>query len=157
VQQPVDSGEEFPPPRVLVVDDVPELRRSIGRSLTRSGYDVAFAADGRQALDTLAAEGGVDAVTTDVDMPVMSGPELAGEVLHHHPGVPVLFVSSSPVPARFLDHPLVDRLCKPPAAGALRARVGRLLRAAAAHSTAGRRPRPNANPTPAAATRTGPS
>lgn len=132
MQQPVDSGgEESPPRRVLVVDDEPELRCSIGRSLTRSGYEVAFAADGRQALDALTAEGGVDAVTTDVDMPVMSGPELA-EVLHHHPGVPVLFVSSSPVPVRFLDHPLVDRLRKPPSPGALRARVGRLLRAAAA-------------------------
>jgi len=133
VQRLVDSISPQLPFRVLVVDDEPELRQTIGRGLTRSGYQVALAANGREALAELAAEADVDAVITDIDMPVMAGPELAGEVLDHHPGVPVLFVSSSPVPNHLLDHPLVDRLPKPPSMGALRNRVGSLLRAAAAY------------------------
>ncbi len=134
MQRLVDSTSPQPPSRVLVVDDEPELRQTIGRGLTRSGYHVAFAANGREALAELAADPDLDAVITDIDMPVMAGPELAGEVLDHHPGVPVLFVSSSPLPDHLLDHPLVDRLPKPPSMGALRNRVGNLFRAAAAHT-----------------------
>ncbi len=133
MQRSADSVDTHPtPPRVLVVDDESELRQTIGRGLTRSGYDVAFAANGLEALGELEAEADVDAVVTDVNMPVMSGPELAGEVLDRHPGVPVLFVSASPVPDHLLDHPLVDRIRKPPSMGAVRSRVSRLLAAAAA-------------------------
>ena len=129
---PAGNDEKKSPSRVLVVDDEPEVRQTIGRGLTRSGYDVMFAANGAQALDRLAAEPGVDAVITDIDMPVMSGPELAGEVLDHHPGTPVLFVSSSRLPDHLLDHPLIDRLTKPLSMRALCSRVATLLRAAAA-------------------------
>jgi len=134
VQRLVDSTSPLRSSRVLVVDDEPELRQTIGRGLTRSGYHVAYAANGREALGELAADPDVDAVVTDIDMPVMAGPELAGEVLDHHPGVPVLFVSSSPVPNHLLDHPLIDRLSKPPSMGALRNRIGSLLRTAASYT-----------------------
>ena len=135
VQQSPDTVDGSPS-RVLVVDDDPELRETIGRGLTRSGYDVTFAANGVQALDQLTVESGVDAVITDIDMPVMRGPELADEVLDHHPGVPVLFVSSSRVPHHLLDHPLIDRLTKPVSMRDLRSRVATLLRAAAAYRLA---------------------
>jgi len=134
VQRLVDATSPPRPSRVLVVDDEPELRQTIGRGLTRSGYEVTVAANGREALAELTTDPDVDAVITDIDMPIMAGPELAGEVLDHHPGVPVLFVSSSPLPDHLLDHPLVDHLPKPPSMGGLRSRLGNLLRVAAAHT-----------------------
>ena len=81
--------------RVLVVDDaltVRELQRSI---LERGGYDVLTASDGLEAMSTL-AEGPVDLVLTDVEMPRMDGFALT-EAIRAHPGlgnVPVLILTS---------------------------------------------------------------
>ena len=58
--------------RVLVVDDNPINRRVAGRALERLGIHVAFAADGAEALLTLATLG-FEAVLLDCVMPVMDG------------------------------------------------------------------------------------
>ena len=60
-------------PTLLVVEDsfmVRELQRSI---LEAAGYRVETAKNGVEALDYLAAHGGIDLVVTDVDMPEMDG------------------------------------------------------------------------------------
>jgi two-component system chemotaxis sensor kinase CheA len=70
---------------ILVVDDmviIRELQKSI---LTRAGYHVLTAADGRAALETLASER-VSVVLTDVEMPGMSGFELV-ESIRSTPGI----------------------------------------------------------------------
>jgi CheY-like chemotaxis protein len=60
---------------VLVVDDHPETRELMRRSLTDAGMQVAVAGGGREALElALAAEH--DLVVTDLLMPEMSGFEL---------------------------------------------------------------------------------
>jgi two-component system chemotaxis sensor kinase CheA len=66
--------------KVLVVDDqftVRELQRSI---LEAAGYRVATARDGRDAIASLAAEGDVGLIVTDLDMPEMDGIELLRHV-----------------------------------------------------------------------------
>ena len=81
--------------RILVVDDaltVRELQRSI---LERGGYEVQTAADGVEAMSVL-AEGDVDLVLTDVEMPRMDGFALT-EAIRAHPvrgNVPVLILTS---------------------------------------------------------------
>ncbi len=60
--------------RLLVVDDDEELGRTLGRMLTRAGYDVTLAASGTAALELMKAGGGYALVLTDVRMPDMSGP-----------------------------------------------------------------------------------
>jgi signal transduction histidine kinase/integral membrane sensor domain MASE1 len=78
---------------VLVVDDEPLLLQTAARLLTRLGYDVVTASDGREALDRL-AEGGVDALVTDVVMPGgMDGYQLADRAAEAHPGLGVLLTS----------------------------------------------------------------
>ena len=42
--------------RVLVVDDEPGLRQSLGLLLTDAGFEVAAESDGRRALEGLAVD-----------------------------------------------------------------------------------------------------
>jgi two-component system response regulator HydG len=60
---------------LLVADDDPAVRESLERALTREGYEVVVAPDGRAALDRL-QEGGIDLVLSDLKMPGMTGLEL---------------------------------------------------------------------------------
>jgi len=63
------------PARLLVADDDPGLRESLERTLTRAGYRVVLASDGRAALERLQA-GGLDLVLTDLKMPGLTGREV---------------------------------------------------------------------------------
>ncbi|HXM39549.1 MAG TPA: sigma-54 dependent transcriptional regulator [Gemmatimonadales bacterium] len=58
--------------RVLVVDDEPGLRQSLGLLLSDAGYAVSAEQDGRKALDRALAEP-FDLVLCDVRMPEMDG------------------------------------------------------------------------------------
>jgi two-component system response regulator HydG len=63
------------PATLLVADDDPGLRESLQRTLTRAGYRIVLASDGRGALEQLQG-GGVDLVLTDLKMPGLTGIEL---------------------------------------------------------------------------------
>jgi two-component system response regulator AtoC len=60
--------------RVLIVDDEPGLRQSLGLLLGDAGYEVAAESDGRRALERATAEP-FDLVLCDVRMPKLSGLE----------------------------------------------------------------------------------
>lgn len=60
---------------ILIVDDDAEFRETLRTRLSRSAYDVAEAADGRQALSAAAARS-FDVAVFDVQMPGMDGVEL---------------------------------------------------------------------------------
>ncbi len=83
--------------RLLVVDDSSTMRRIIRNNLKAAGYDdVVEAENGELALARLAAEGRVDVVITDWNMPVMNGLELVNAMrraeAHRH--TPVLMVTT---------------------------------------------------------------
>lgn len=99
--------------RVLVVDGDRGMRLAVGRALTRLGYDVHLADTAGAVLHLLASEAEVAAVVTDLDLPGMSGADLAWEIRHRHPEVAVLFLTAQPVPAVALADPLVAALPKP--------------------------------------------
>jgi CheY-like chemotaxis protein len=58
---------------VLVVDDDKDTRLVVDRSLTRTGYRVAVAANAREALDSLQAGRRPCVMLLDLDMPIMDG------------------------------------------------------------------------------------
>src|SRR5213592_2405655 len=58
--------------KVLVVDDEPGLRQSLGLLLTDAGYEVAAESDGKRALDRALAEP-FDLILCDVHMPELGG------------------------------------------------------------------------------------
>ncbi|MFC4070357.1 hybrid sensor histidine kinase/response regulator [Actinoplanes subglobosus] len=79
---------------VLVADDEDGVREAARRILTKAGYTVLTASDGRQALDIARHHSHrIDAVLSDVVMPHMNGPELAAVLRVEFPAVPVLYMS----------------------------------------------------------------
>jgi len=60
--------------RILVVDDDPQIRRTMRASLTGRGYEVEDARTGEEALDKLRSET-YDLVLLDMNMPGMGGLE----------------------------------------------------------------------------------
>src|SRR5581483_10345027 len=83
------------PPRVLLVDDDPELRRAIARTLERSGFTVVTAEDGQRAASLLTEER-FDVVLTDVAMPKMGGIELLRVARERDLEMPVLLMTGAP-------------------------------------------------------------
>jgi PAS domain S-box-containing protein len=79
---------------VLLVEDDPEVRALFATFLTHAGYHVLEAADGREALEVFERwAAAVDVVVTDVVMPNVSGPALAGALRTRRPDVKLLYVS----------------------------------------------------------------
>ena len=71
-------------PAVLLVDDDPGIRKSVGRYLKLSGYDVDVATSGRDAA-TMLRERRYDAIVSDLRMPELSGEELFELLTHEFP------------------------------------------------------------------------
>ena len=79
---------------VLLVEDEEGVRALVRRILSRQGYVVIEAADGRHALNVAAAhEGRIDLVVTDAVMPEMGGLELIRAMRALSPDVKVLLMS----------------------------------------------------------------
>lgn len=84
-------------PNFLVVDDSVTMRRIVTNSLKALGYTQYIeAADGKEALEKLNANAGVNFVITDWNMPVLSGLELT-KAIRSHPeksNLPILMVTT---------------------------------------------------------------
>ena len=81
------------PATLLVADDDPGLRESLERTLTREGYHVVLASDGRAALERVQA-GGVDLIVTDLKMPGLTGLELLRAAKAIMPDVDVILLTA---------------------------------------------------------------
>ena len=79
--------------RILVVDDEPAVRTALERALLLERYDVTLAADGREALDVLAAIQ-PDAIVLDVAMPGVDGLEVCRRLRATGDHTPVLMLTA---------------------------------------------------------------
>jgi two-component system, OmpR family, phosphate regulon sensor histidine kinase PhoR len=77
---------------ILLVDDEKQFRDSSQRLLTRKGYEVVTAEDGRRALEFM-TQHPVDLVLLDLKMPVMGGEEFLQAMCPLYPDVPVVVIT----------------------------------------------------------------
>jgi CheY-like chemotaxis protein len=81
---------------VLVADDERSVLMLLQEFLEKEGYDVLAANDGNEALSiSRAFQKRIDLLITDLDMPGMSGLELARQVSYERPELRMLFTSGS--------------------------------------------------------------
>jgi CheY-like chemotaxis protein len=78
--------------QILVVDDDPRARESLGTLLMCAGYDVAMAENGASALLHLSRVL-PDLIITDLNMPQMSGMELMSLVRARYPSMSIVAMS----------------------------------------------------------------
>jgi PAS domain S-box-containing protein len=91
---PASSDRPVGNETVLVVEDEPVVRETIRRVLTRHGYLVREALNGRDALSVLdASNDAVDLIMTDVMMPELNGHQLVAALAERGAGIPVLVMS----------------------------------------------------------------
>lgn len=79
-------------PRILVVDDEPQLTRVLLTGLKARGYDVRAAADGQAGFETF-SDWHPDLVITDLAMPIVNGLELCRR-LRAVSQVPIIVLSA---------------------------------------------------------------
>ena len=117
-------------PRVLVVDDDRAVRESLRRSLEFNGYAVTLAADGAEALASIAGRP-PDALVIDVMMPRLDGIETTRALRTAGNDLPILVLTArDSVGDRVegLDAGADDYLTKPFALDELLARLRAMLR-----------------------------
>ena len=89
---PVEKSDNFE--TVLVVEDEEIVRDLVCAVLEEQGYNVLCAGDGLEALDLAENfDGTIHLLVTDVIMPYINGPELAGKLSALRPDMKVLYVS----------------------------------------------------------------
>lgn len=91
------EGEDAAPrgyETILIAEDDPFVRSSVIRRVEALGYRVVAAVNGKEALQQLRTDPGIDLLFTDIVMPGgMSGWELADQARRIRPSLPVLFTS----------------------------------------------------------------
>jgi DNA-binding response OmpR family regulator len=87
-----DDRRTAQPVRLLLVDDEPDVRASIARVLTRSGFEVRLADSAEQAIAAV-REDRVDLVITDIIMPQQDGVELLRALKEEFPDIAVIAIS----------------------------------------------------------------
>lgn len=80
--------------RVLVAEDNPINQALLKEQLEELGCRVTLTSNGREALQRW-APGAFDALLTDVNMPVMNGYELVGELRRHDSWLPIIGVTAN--------------------------------------------------------------
>ena len=80
--------------RVLVVDDNLTNRNILRGQLKQWKLAPVLADSGKTALEILSQDHEFDLVLTDMQMPDMSGIQLAGSIRQQYPGIPVILLSS---------------------------------------------------------------
>ena len=126
---PPEVPQEALVPRVLVIDDDPEIHRLLSARLEARGYQVSFAASGEEGLNRL-REVSPDLIFLDVAMSGMTGIDVLDLVRSQRMDVAVILTtaySSEQVAIAALRHGADDYLRKPFDRGEFQATLDRTL------------------------------
>ncbi len=116
--------------RALVIDDDPDVRRSLVRVLRALGVSAQEAANGREALALLEEVGEVPLIVSDVYMPEMDGLAFLKEALRRYPDTSVIMltgVAEVTTAVESLQQGAYDYLAKPVLIDEFRVRVDNAL------------------------------
>lgn len=116
--------------KILVAEDNKLILETIAYSLTREGYEVLKANDGKECLNIL-EETNVDLVITDLYMPFINGHEVISTIRDEkHSNMPILVLSAAGAEANVLkafEMGADDFMVKPFSLVELTIRVRKLL------------------------------
>ena len=117
-------------PRILVVDDEPDIRQIIRVILEAEGHEIEEAEDGLAAFE-VARRGGIDLVLLDATMPGMDGYQLLEKFLDLPDfAAPVIMVTGRSDAEGMMaeaESGVVDHICKPFSMEEVRRTVERAL------------------------------
>ena len=116
-------------PRVLIVDDEPDILLMLRVNLEAEGYETSLAADGETALRRL-SEDSPDLMVLDVMMPVMDGWAVLDALRSEASALPVVVLSAKTAPpdlVRALELGASEYLTKPFDPSTLLATIARVL------------------------------
>jgi len=80
---------------VLLVDDSKFMRTRVKKHLLEAGCEITEAKDGQDGLDSV-RNGRPDLVVSDVNMPIMEGPEFVKHLFELDPTIPVIMLTANP-------------------------------------------------------------
>ena len=126
--------------KILVVDDEPQILRSLVLSLVNRGFEVSTTADARTALGSITSDV-PDLVLLDLGLPDLDGLEVIRRLHDSRPTLPILVLSARSGGAdkiTALDLGAIDYVTKPFEIDELLARVRAALRRTAGTHTATR-------------------
>jgi len=84
-------------PSILVVDDMPTVRRMAHRLLSEWGFRVFEAETGEEAVEVLeTAKGGIQLVMVDVILPLSDGVQVTRRIKERWPAQRTLYMSAHP-------------------------------------------------------------
>jgi two-component system, cell cycle response regulator CpdR len=78
---------------ILLADDDPNMREIARRSLEGDGHTVILAQDGTDALDQIVANDRIELLISDIDMPGLTGIELASRAIAKVPKLKIILIS----------------------------------------------------------------
>ena len=78
---------------ILIIDDEPNLRRSLGLILQHAGYNITTAANAAEAVHLLQA-GAYDLTFLDIKLPDLNGIQLLPQLRSLYPDMPILILTA---------------------------------------------------------------
>jgi DNA-binding response OmpR family regulator len=124
-------------PRILCVDDEPNVLKFLEAVFVPNGYEVTKAENGEEALEKIKKER-IDLILSDVTMPQMDGFELCRKIKEdeRYRGIPVVMITGLTAKAdrvKGIEAGAADFISKPIDAAEVLARVRMLLKAREEH------------------------
>jgi len=124
-------------PRILIVEDEPDVAFGLTEDLARHGYETEVAVDGDQAI-RLGSTGRFDLILLDVMLPVLDGFEVCRELRRRAVATPIILLTAKSHEAEKvlgLELGADDYVTKPFSPRELRARIKARLRQAPAQAS----------------------
>lgn len=84
--------------RVLLVEDGPDNRALFAELLRRAGAVVSIASEGREGIEAVRRDAGIELIVMDVDLPDVSGVEAARAIAGMGRGIPILAMTAHATP-----------------------------------------------------------